>query len=426
MIFLGMFFILCIIYFDFKQKQNIFSPVLLFSSLFFFILLMAMLRLNGLKEFSDTSVYSIIIGVISFFIGDRLVCKFGEKKFFLQTKKIIDDNSLDLKVNWFFLKILLVIVTFGISLVLINAFYMLINGTEYSQIRGVMLGYIDGESLIANRYLDVVVNYFSSPGLYALVPFAIYFFIRRQHHKFTLMVFVLLILNVVATGGRIILVYTVIQFLATLAFNYLEITEKMKKLIIFIVPSIIIVILVLSSLRTSGSVYEVIYAYFSAPVVLLSEWQKAVSEANMWSYGFSFFYPITYVLNAFFNLMGLNIEFLNNVVSWQGAPQHIWMEVFPGWSMNAFATLFYFFYQDFRFLGIIIYSIIYGGLSSFVFHKAFVEKKACYFIIYLVIIRSIIGSFMIWQLGSTVFFVSFLMMLGCFEFNNKIILGRNK
>ncbi|MFC4710613.1 oligosaccharide repeat unit polymerase [Enterococcus eurekensis] len=193
---------------------------------------------------------------------------------------------------------------------------------------------------------------------------------------------------------------------------------KIKRVLLLLITGGIIAIVIISNMRTSKTLLDVFYAYFAGPVVLLSEWKHNVDVSGIWSYGFSFLYPISYVINMIFGLLNIDLEFFKNVVIWQGNPQKYWIQAFPDMPMNAFSTMFYFFYQDLRYLGVMLFSFIFGGISSSIYYKAYVEKRINYLMFYLLIVKAIVGSFMIWQLGSTSFFVSILMMWLCLDNRN--------
>lgn len=415
MIYIGLIAIIVIIIIDFFRNRNIFSPVFMFSSLFLLILSLALLKLNDIREFSDKAVYSIELGVIFFAIGAYLVhLTFNVIRKNRVSKPIIVQNE-ELEVNWVIVKLLVVLMSVGTLITLFNVMNLLKNGMDYSQIRNSVLGYDGEDSLISNPYLRGLVNYIGSPALSTLIPIAIYFFVKKKHHIFYLLVFLNLMIMVFATSGRIMLVYTGIQFLAIIYYSNIKIPKILKKWLLLLSIVGLILIIIISDVRSTNSVFYVFYAYLSGPVVLLSEWQKNADFQNIWTYGLSFFYPFTYIANMVSQFLGLRISILSDAVTWQGAPQEIWLRVFPNMSMNAFATLFYFFYQDFRFLGIVLYSTIFGAICNTVYYKAYYLKQIKAFIVYLLLVKAIIGSFMIWQLGSTTFFVSIVMMWFCLK-----------
>lgn len=409
MVYLGLLIMIIILFFSFLLNRNFVSPVFIFSGLFSLIISLALLKLNGIREFTNGAVYSIELGVIFFAIGAILVRSiFDSSK---KTKDMSPEN--DLLINWKWTKILLFLVTAGTVITLFNVINLLLSGGDYYQVRSSLLGYNESDSLINNSILNGLVYYISGPGLYALTPLAIYFFATKKHRYFCVLVFLNIILNSFATGGRITLVYVIIQFIATISFVNIKLSRKTKRILMCLIAVSLITIGIISNARSNRSIVEIFYAYFSGPVVLLSEWQKIVDNSNIWTFGLSFLYPFSYIVNTITNVLGLKVDFLGYVVSLQGAPQETWINVFPNMPMNAFVTMFYFFYQDLRFFGIIVYSTLYGIFCNYIYCKAYIKMNINYFIVYLLVIKSIFGAFMIWQLGSTSFFVSFVMLLLC-------------
>jgi len=312
---------------------------------------------------------------------------------------------------------LTMIVTLGNVITFIYSMKFLMGGGNYIQLRNSLLGYGDstlGTSTI-NPIIGVMSSYISGPGLYALLPIAILLFVKREHIFFSGLIFFDLILNILATGSRIILVYTVIQFFVVMFYEKIYISKRIKRTGFVIIIVSFVALVVLSNLRSSNSLFRSFYAYFSAPVVLLSYWMNYVDNFNIQSYGLSFFYPFTWLINAGGNLIGLSSEIVKNVVEWQSLPQDIWIKVFPMQSMNSFSTLFYFFYEDFRTIGVYIGSFIFGSVSGIVFYKAFLGKSTRYLSLYLLGVKALVGSFMIWQLGSTSFFLSLILLLICIK-----------
>lgn len=419
MVYLGLLVILLIMLFDFYRYRNLFSPTFLFCGLFFFILTLALLKLNGIGEFTNKSVFTIEIGVLFFSLG----CLFLEITFSLTHKqrysKKASTNDFSVSVNWFWIYVALFLASIGVITTSVVVSKVLISGGDYNSVRASLLGYDQNTPLIKSQLLNGVVRYISTPGLYALIPFAIFFLLQKKHIIFSSVVFLEIAINVFSTGGRIILVYTIFQFLATFFYFKVSISKKTKRRLILLIVLGFVSIMVISNTRSSKSLFEVAYAYFSGPVVLLSDWQKIVDTSGFMSKGLSFFYPFTYMANMISDFLGVNIDVLKSTIQWQSAPQDVWLKVFPNMSMNAFSTLFYFFYLDFRQLGVMLFSFLYGVICNKYYYKAYKMRDSNSFIIYLMIIRSLIGSFIIWQLGSTTFFVSYLMVLLCLKTNKK-------
>lgn len=404
MLTIGIILIIFMTIFDYYIYKTVFSPVFMFNSLFLLIISLSSMRLYNLREYSIKSIEVIVLGMIFFSLG--VFCTRIVSHEFLKNQNNVINYDDNLNVNWTFLKILLIVVTTGNVFSIIFSLKFLLGGGSYLELRNMILGYNGAEPLITNPLVNILTRYISGPGLTALIPFSIFFLIRKKNIKFSLIILLNLVLATLSSGGRILLVYTIIQLFIGLSYSKKNIPKKIKKVVIISSIIFFISIIVLSNIRSSSSIYRSFYGYFSGPVVLLSTWMTDVDTYNIHSHGLGFIYPITYLLNSFCNLIGIPNSMLANVVMWQGMPQNDWVGVFPNQSMNAFSTLFYFFYKDFREFGVACFSFLFGSICGFIYFKAFIERKSKYLVYYLLGVQAIIGSFIIWQLGSTAFFLS--------------------
>lgn len=399
---------------DLLSYRNLFSPVVMLNSLFMLILILACQRRYNIALFDDRAVLFIELGVIFFDAGVVFI------RLILRVLKKERKESTNLVFRWRFITLLTVIVTISNMLVFYFSMKFLINGGNYIQLRNSLLGY--GETTlntnVMNPVLNLISNYISGPGLYALLPIGILMFFKHKNNLFTIIVFLDLVLNILSSGSRIILLYTTLQILAVISYNKIHISKKIKRISIILIVIAVTTMIILSNLRSSNSLFRSFYAYFSGPVVLFSYWINYVDHFNIQSYGLSFFYPFTWLINAGGNLIGVTFEQVRNVVSWQSLPQDVWVQVFPMQSMNAFSTMFYFFYEDLRLVGICVESFFFGSISGTIFYQAFLRKKTKYLLLYLLGIKALIGSFMIWQLGSTSFFLSLILLLVCIKREN--------
>ena len=207
-------------------------------------------------------------------------------------------------------------------------------------------------------------------------------------------------MNTVSSGGRIQIIYIALQLIAAFLYYKRAITAKTKRTIKIAVIVGIVALFVLTSLRTSQNFLQTTYTYFTLPVGLFSYYTSIIDLNNFESFGAATFYPLFYVLASVANFFGAKTLFLDNLIYYVGLPQETWTStLFPTGSYNAFCSLFYFFYLDFRIVGIVLFSLLYGFISGYVYKKQRTRTNDTWFILYLLILQTIIGSFMIFQLS---------------------------
>lgn len=408
----GLVLIFIILLVDIMVYRNLFSPIVMFNALFMLMIFLALQGKYGISIFDDRAIFLIEFGVIFFDAGVIFV------RLILRRVTEKRDTPTQLIFRWKYIWLLVSIVTLSNFITFFYSMKFLISGGNYLQLRNALFGYGDSTSIVTNAINPLVAGisgYVAGPGMYALLPIGILLCLRRKHMGFSFLVFFNLLLNILSSGSRIILVYTAVEFMIAMLYEKTYVSKNVKKLGIILVIVAIISIVILSNLRSSIGLFRSFYSYFSGPVVLFSYWMNYVDHFNIQSFGLSFLYPFTWLINAGSNIVGLNIESVRNVVEWQSLPQDVWIRVFPNQSMNAFSTLFYFFYEDFRTVGVCAFSFIYGGIAGSVFYQAFINRSTKNLSFYLLGVKALLGSFMIWQLGSTTFFLSFILMLLCLK-----------
>lgn len=391
--------------------RNICSPITVFCGLWAVIAFLASLRLFGFTGFDEDAVKLIVYGLLGFSAGCLLV----EACFPVQSTTNmgsgafarVDEPPFRMKL----LYVILLLVCIGQIISLFTALLSFSQGATLSDVRGARMGYSD-DQFFSNPIISAFVNYFCGPALSMLLPVAIVLWFIGLHRSFCAIVLLCTVSGVVSSGGRISLVYLAIQLVAAMIYFQIRISKKVKRRILIVVAVGAIAVVGLTIIRSSASFLESSYSYFAIPVGLLSTYTKYVDISGFESFGGAFLYPIFYVANVFANVLGAGVNYLSDLVYYVALPQNTWVGgLFPGRSYNAFASLFYYFYLDFREPGVIGLSLIYGLMMSVAYRKAFVERSAIAMVWYLLALQSMFGSFIIWQLGGTKFFVSMLLLV---------------
>ncbi|WP_368097132.1 O-antigen polymerase [Bifidobacterium pseudocatenulatum] len=411
---------------DYFAHKDISSPVIVFTSLWLFICTLASLRLYGFTGYSEKTIGYITCGSVAFSLGafsSTLVNKQTTKQTryaHLRGKNLQTSDGNQQQLCFTFLEIILALACVGSALSLFYSLNAFRSGASYMEVRGSRLGYND-EQAFSNPIVGLFVTYFCGPAMTVLIPIAIVFLFKKQHKKFSLIVFLCALADVISSGGRIQIIYIVSQLIAAFFYYRKTISSKTKKIIKNATIVGIVMLFVLTSLRTSQNFLQAIYAYFTLPVGLFSYYTSIVDVNNFESFGAATFYPLFYVLASVISFFGAKTSFLDNLIHYVGLPQETWTStLFPTGSYNAFCSLFYFFYLDFRIIGIVLFSLLYGFISGYVYKKQRTRTNDTWFIFYLLILRTIVGSFMIFQLGNTKFFVSL------FIFGIAILLGKKE
>ncbi len=393
---------------DFLINRYVCSPVFLFSTLWMLICNLASMQLFGLSFNFENTINIFFVGVISFSIGAIFIELLSTKKPRFTQKEIIRDNTV--KLNFTFLNLLLALVIIGTVGQLFLSVRALMRGTSYLDIHSNLLGYNVSSDEGESSFFQIFNSYFCGPARFVLLPVAMICWIKKIKKRFSFLTFLCFLISIIASGGRIGIIYAIVQGIAVGLFYRIKITRKIRRRLFFCILICAIGLFFLTVLRSNG-VLRTAYFYFAIPAGLFQKYSQVINNANFCSYGTAFLYPVFFVLNSVLSIFGIHSDFLTNLIYYVGYPQDVWVgSLAPNTSFNAFASLFYYFYMDGRVFGVIFESCLFGILSGFIFKKAIRERNENFFLWYLLIIQSIVGSFMIWQLGSTKLWVTFFML----------------
>lgn len=403
--------ILCI---DIHRYRNICSPTVVFCCLWIVIVALASLGLFGFSGYTNKALLSVTCGVIGFGLGGLIMTRLLDRRARDVGRGEKACTQLEggraggaCVINARLLYLILCLVCVGEALSLISTLQALSQGANYVQVRGAQLGYSDGQAINTNQLLLTYQTYFCGPALTALVPIAVTNWFERKRPKFCIAVLLCLVASVVASGGRIALIYAIGQLVVALVFYGNQITRRTKRVLLIVVGFAAFGVIALTFLRSSTSLLYSVYSYLTVPMGLLSHFIEVVDEAGFHSFGASFLYPFFYLANAATRLLGMGSSFLGDLVYYVALPQETWVQgLFPERVYNAFATMFYYLYLDFGTIGIPILTGLFGAFLTFVFRKTFLKNSRAAFLWYLLLFRTLLGSFMIWQLGNTKFFLS--------------------
>lgn len=399
---------LMILLIDYLINRDIFSPATMFTLLWSFICLLASLRLFDFMGYADEAVQVILCGMVAFAVGCSLAGGRIRQPLYEGVRKN-DKPKGKLHLNMRFLYLVLALVCVGSLLSLSYSLTAYSAGASVSDVRMSLLGYSSKE-VISNPLVEAYIMYFCGPAKTALMPIALMFMIKKRHLKFVAIVFLCIVSGIVSSGGRIVILYAIIELLALMKYYRSSISERAKRGFVVASTVGIIAIVAITTLR-GNDILRSAYAYFAIPVALLQNYINLIDASGFQTYGAAGLYPLFYILNALSSFLDTDFDFLNKLVYYVGLPQNTWVGgIFPTGVYNAFCSLFYFFYMDFRTIGVVLFSFVYGLVSGSVYRRAILCKDENSFLWYLLILYSIFGSFIIWQLGNTKFFVSALIV----------------
>ena len=409
MIYVIIFILFLIIINSIIKEKNIYNPIVIFLGIWEIILVLASFKFNGMINYSDKSILIIGIGCVFFVIG-AYVCKSIRKK-----KMYKNEEEKEKKQTYVLQNILLAIGLIAVILLAIKVISLLADGVPYAEIRNRYYSYGNSEPLIKNDQLYTLFNWGITGILYAMIPMVLVSIFEKTYNIKTIIGTILfLILYVFSTASRIVFVYTLLQLLILMIKYRKNISKRIKKICIITIATILALLLIITTVRADGRIFYSIYSYFSIPVPLLSYWIDYIDSNNIQTYGLASGYGIimlfTKIIKMLFGLKFSNITELTRLID---LPQKKWIKVFANSKdyYNAFCTIFYYFYMDFRLIGVILGCFLLGALSYYIYDKSFKNKK--YIPIYLILVQALFASFIRWQLASVPVIIAIILIIIC-------------
>ena len=273
-----------------------------------------------------------------------------------------------------------------------------------------------GQSLIENKTLFTVFDWFVNLVMLVLPPIIMLSIFDKKSDKIsTILMIVFAAIAIFITGGRIQLIITfaemIIIFLAK-GISIKSLTKRVKIILISIFVLFIAFVVGYTALRSSKSKVTDFYAYPAITIPYFSEVIEKIDEKDDKTYGFATMYgPYLFVQKTIKITTGVKFENSEQLDKSINYPQNHWVKVFGDSSdrYNAFTSLFYNFYLDFRIPGVVIFSTLYGLFIGCVYYSFISNKNnKRFFVAYLLLSYGILISFIKWQFASPVVVLALL------------------
>lgn len=389
------------------------NPLSIFTIMWMIIIYLASLRLYGMREIDEKAYIIIIIGVSAFFLG-YILYYVKPFKFYFGNIRTSNKTRLIFSNNVFFIVFFLTLIVWivlGIATIV-----ELLKGVPYVNIRDMYGGFGSSEHLFKNQYTALIVKWLFVPCVHVIVARIIYsIFDKKFKWYYYILSVVLIIFYCLTTGSRMILLYIIFQLFFMLYINknnkpIFLIKKSLKKKIRLVILSVIIGIVVITLLRpadtsSTWNTKKTIYAYMSLSVPLLGHWVNYVDEMGIRTYGISFFRGILELLGRFKFPLPSSYYTYSELISYCS---DTYVPIFGVKVFNAFVSVFFYFYLDFGYIGVIVGSVIFGVLTCAMYRNTRIEKNEFNTMVWLIYLMAVIGSFARWQFINPAFIMMFV------------------
>lgn len=394
----------------------------LFLGLWSGILFASELKLFGMQPYGDSAGLCITVGCCSFLLGYLL----KNTKLCAPTIRIGNFRWTETAsiINYRAIRVMSILTTFFYAVVTIRVIGVLLSGTSYLALRNMYGG--------ENSYLSPIESWLNgwifAPMIFIFIPLLALIITKKQKDYISIILMgISLGLYVLCTGSRIIVLLLIVCFILSLGCTGYKIDKnRMKKLVnkyrrYIIVLAIIIV--VISFFRygasdkgvTKDTMLESYYAYFTTTVPLLDYWIDYTNTTGFKSYGMAAMSGFVTIIFMILHRFGFQYPTLLKQTNEYIALTQNFIQTFSGHKYNAFVSLFYYFYVDFRWAGVVIGSLIFGIMTARIERKVSLYSTDYLIAKYMLYSFAIVKSFTRLEFYNTTYLVSFLMLLLCFK-----------
>ncbi|KEZ91202.1 O-antigen polymerase [Lacrimispora celerecrescens] len=389
------------------------------------IVFLANLQLFDMMDYSYRPYEMILLG----FLGASSGYLFGYK-YRIKTKNWsmnIPSGKDECVYNQKAIIVICIICIVFYSFEILKVIQLLRSGTTYYFVRRMYQGYAE-----TNFFSSALERYFSSyvavPCAYILSSYiTISFFKKEKNIKVLSMAILGLGLYLTVSASRFILFQLALGALYLFFFLKKKVPKRIKKWIKRIVIALVLGVIALTLLRenkvngktSDWTMLQSIYSYFSVSIPLMDHWIAYADAVHYQAYGLVFLrVPLSIVTLLFLHPLGISFELLNDAISMINVVEEF-VQVFPGHTYNAFASMFYYFYLDFKELGVIMGCFLWGVICAKTYKNARNIQSDRNLVFLLLVVQMMFKTMVRWELTLPSFFIAFVITFFIFDKNKK-------
>lgn len=424
MLFLSILLLLVGIY-SCKQNKGL-DLLSLFCFIWCVVFSFASLKLYGMRDYSFDTVVLFAMGTLAF-VTFTIAGYYGKYKHYrVKLGKLSNPSNVCYTINKTILYLFLVPVTAFVIYSVLRMLELFFSGVPFGTIHAMYLGR-GSESFFTLNILNQLHSKFIIPCIYCLAPIVVYYSLTdfKKNWIAICVASADIVLYLIATGSRIIAIFIFVDIFLMLPYANVVLSKKAFKrikkigfILCFLVVLILIYYTILRKnfINTSESnvveqLLGEIYKYFSLCIPLSDYWFSEVNASGLLTYGKMSLYGLLSLVEWFFvqffkTDMFSSLEVCRNLAS----SLEIMKPIFSDAKCNAFVTYIFYFYVDFGYVGVILFSSIWGVICGNISRKIKVKHNESTMVFYLLFAQTISMSFSRWCFFDAPYILAFVYM----------------
>ena len=389
-------------------EKKICNLVTFFLGLWTLVTFLSSLSLFGMLEISDKAYVIVLLGCLSFIVG----------YYSTRNKKIVFGKNVkkgNYRFNYKAVFAFQILCTFFLVIMVSRTITYIFSDNGLNALRNMYQGYSDN-SIFINSNEEIFNNVVLAPFMFITVcVLAIMFFEKSvSSHK---VVFVMgitdIVLYVMMNAGRVLLAFLALSFfmLFSVYSIKIKIDKKTKKKLVVLCALLVAVVYAITASRKSSiaewdSIHQ-IYSYGAITPSLLDYWVDYIDQRGIMTFGMGFFNGFFSVLKIVYGRFGISIP-IKEVTEEIIRQTELFVPVFINKNYNAFVSAFFFFYMDFRYLGVITGGLFLGIVSSQSYYSIKRNRNCWNLMVYLLVFYCLFKTITRWEFISPVYVLALL------------------
>lgn len=403
MIFLGIILLLSIALAEFKLEKRIYNPLSSYCLIWAIIIFLANLSLYGMRDVNIKTYILVFGGVFSFAIGYWVIFLQKNSLVFQYNRKNLFNDNIDYSIKYFVIKIGLMLCTIFYLNLAIRTLRLLLTGVGFVAIRNMHQGYAS-ESIFNGDFEYLFHSLIGQPFLNVTVILLTMEWLKNKKHIMIMLICYLdILLFSFSTAGRFIILNIIIAiFLEVnlLGINLPDSIKRKARKYIGIAMGIILLITGYRAIEGGNilySLFKTVYMYLASTIPLFDYWIEYTNKTGYCTYGGLFFYGMLDLLDSVIKyVFSYSIAFTSEIGVHIRDTEHF-VRIYKDNSFNAFVSVFYYFYLDFRVFGVLAGNFIYGMLNGKSMKSVQYNINTRKITFFVLLIQGIVKSMVRWQ-----------------------------
>lgn len=418
MSYLLVFFCIASAGFFYLKYKNFYNPPFMMAVFWALITFFSMFGLYN-QNIADDRTYGVcLLGMLGFFLGSLI-----RKRIVIKPTKRPNEHTVIRIANGRVITLVLVVLIVILLRRDIRVLGILASGIRMNQIR------VDFNNIVLNSAFERVFNTFIVMPLIYLLPAIVIpeFIAFRKKIRNLILTIIVLIEFTICDGGRVPFFYCAVFVLCSLYIFRVDFRSvvtafrsqsKKTKRLTTVTAALVVFVAAYMFLRLSTSreihysVGNSIYSYFTGCFPFLEHNLGIIDSNQVFTYGSAFFHGVLTVVFYVLNTVKILSypAFYNYVHEWGNVQEFINI---GSANFNAFVTPFYYFYMDFRYIGVLLGGFVYGVICMQVYQrmKSQTQYNFKYIAAYMLIVQSIVTSMVRWQFYNANFVMAFVLLI---------------